>query len=67
MRPWFIALTRWDRVTHICVGNSSLKLRNTLQWNLKQSFCIFIHENAFKDIVYKMAAILSRPQLINNF
>ena len=35
-------------------------LRNKLQWNFNQNTNFFIHENASKNIVCKMAAILSR-------
>ena len=32
-------------------------LRNKLQWNFKQNSYIFIQENAFENVVWKMAAI----------
>ena len=35
--------------------------RNKLQWNLNWNLNIFIQENAFENVVCKMAAILSRP------
>ena len=38
------------------------KLRNKLQWNLKWTSYIFFQENAFENVVCKMAAILSHPQ-----
>ena len=31
------------------------------QWNLNRNVYIFIQENAFENVVWKMAAILSRP------
>ena len=34
------------------------------KWNIKRNACIFIQENAFKNIICKMAAILSRPQCV---
>ena len=40
-------------------------LRNKLQWTLKQHSNIFIQENAFEYVIWKMAAILSRPQCVN--
>ena len=40
-------------------------LGNKLQWNLYQNSYIFIQENAFENVVWKMAAILSRPQTVN--
>ena len=39
-------------------------LGTKLQWNLKQNSHIFIHENAFQNIVCEMATILFRPQCI---
>ena len=41
-----------------------LLIRNKLQWNLNQNSSIFIQENAFENVVWKMAAILSRPQCV---
>ena len=41
-------------------------LRNKLQWNLKRNSYIFIQENAFENVVWRMAAILSRPQCVNS-
>ena len=39
-------------------------LRNKLQWNLNRNSYIFIRENAFKNVVWKKVAILSRPQCV---
>ena len=41
-------------------------LRNKLQWNFNRNSYIFIQENAFENVVWKMAAILSRPQCVND-
>ena len=35
---------------------------NKLQWNVNRNSYIFIQENLFENIVWKMAAILTRPQ-----
>ena len=35
-----------------------------LQWSLKRNLNIFIQENTFENVVWKMAAILSRPQWV---
>ena len=40
------------------------KLRNKLQWHLKINSYHLIQENAFENVVWKMAAILSRPQYV---
>ena len=42
-------------------------LRNKLQWNFNRNSYIFIQENAFENVVWKMAAILSRPQCVKFF
>ena len=41
-------------------------LGNKLQWNLNQNSYIFIQENALANVVWKMAAILPRPQCVKN-
>ena len=41
-------------------------LRNKLQWKFNRNSNIFIHENAFESFVCEMAAILSRPQCVND-
>ena len=38
----------------------------TLQWNRHRNSYIFIQENAFQIVVWKMAAILSWPQCVNS-
>ena len=40
-------------------------LRNKLQWNLNQNTKLFIHENAFENVVCELAAILSRGRWVN--
>ena len=49
-------------------ANAGIVLIGTLKTNLSeifnQNWYIFIQENAFENIVWKMAAILSRPQCI---
>ena len=37
-----------------------------IQWNLNRNSYIFIQENAFENVVWKMAAILSRSQFVNH-
>ena len=43
-----------------------LLIRNKLQWNLIQNSYIFIQENAIESVVWKVAAILFRPQWVND-
>ena len=40
-------------------------LGNKLQWNLNRNWYNFIHKNAFQNVVWKMATILSWPQCAN--
>ena len=40
--------------------------KNKLQWNFNQNSCIFIQENPFEYVVWKMAALSSRPRCVNN-
>ena len=54
-------ITHWGRVTHICVSKqTSIGSDNGLSSG-RNSY-IFIQEIAFQNVVWKMAAILSRPQ-----
>ena len=38
--------------------------RNKLQWNVNRNSYIFIQENPFANVVWKMVAMLSRPQCV---
>ena len=40
--------------------------RNKLQWNINQNSYIFIQENPFENVVWKMVAIFSCPQCVMN-
>ena len=39
-------------------------IRNKFQWNFNRYSYIFIHENAFENVVCEMASILSRSQCV---
>ena len=39
--------------------------RSKMPWNINCNLYILIQENAFENVVWKMAAILSRPQYVN--
>ena len=45
-----------------CWNIVNWNLRDKLKWNLKRNSYIFLQENAFENVVWKMAAILSWPQ-----
>ena len=49
-----------------CWNIVNWNLRNKVQWNIKQNSYIFMHENAFENVVSEMEAILSRPQCVNS-
>ena len=49
-----------------CWNIVNLNLRNKLQWNLKRNSHIIIQENAFENVVCKMAPNSSRPQWVNS-
>ena len=40
-------------------------LRHKLHWNLNRDLYIFVQENAFENVVWKMASTLSRAQCVN--
>ena len=48
-----------------CCSIVTWTLVNKLQWDFHQIAIIFIKENAFENVVCRMAAILSRPQYVN--
>ena len=48
-----------------CWNIFNSNLMNNFQWNLKWNLYIFIQENAFENVVCKMAAVLSRPKWVN--
>ena len=66
---WFRSgLVTWPAPSHDlnqCWDILNWTLGNKIQWNLNRYSNIFIQENGFENIVWKMAAILSRPQCIN--
>ena len=50
----------WVNAGILLVGHLGTNL-----WNVNRNFYRFIQENAFENIVGKMAAILSQPQCVN--
>ena len=63
-RQWLVA---WPAPSHYLNQYWDIvnwTLRNKLQWNFNRNSYIFIQENAFQNVVWKMAAILSRPQCV---
>ena len=69
-RHWF----RWWLVTYAasshylnqCWNVVNWTLGNKRQWNFNRNTYIFIQENSFEDVVWKMVAISSQPQCVNH-
>ena len=60
-------IVSWSAPSHYLNQYSNIvnsKLKNQLQWNLKQNSHIFIQENVFEKVVCEMATILSRPKYV---
>ena len=64
-RQWLVAWPAPSHYLNQCWNIVNWTLGNKLQWNLDRSSYIFIHENAFEIVVWRKAAILSRPQCVN--
>ena len=65
-RQWLVAWPAPSHYINHCWNIVNWVLRNKLQWNLNRNSYIFIHENAFENVVWKMAAILCRPQCVKS-
>ena len=64
-RLWLVA---WQAPSHYLNqwwNKLNWTLGNIFQWNRNQNTTIFIQENAFENVVWKMTAIMSRPQCDN--
>ena len=64
-RPWLAAWKEPSHYLNQCQNIVNLTLRNKLQWNFNRYSNIFIQENPFQNVIWKMAAILSQPQCVN--
>ena len=65
--PRYATLSAWSAPSHYlnqCWNIVNWTLRNKLQWNFNRNYNISIQENAFDNVVRKLAAILSRPQWV---
>ena len=73
----YLRISHWARVTDVacsapshylnqCCNIVNLTLRNKIQWNLNRNSYFFINENAFENVVWKIAAILYLPQHMNH-
>ena len=60
LRKWLVAYSAPSHYLNQWWVIVNWTLRNKLQWNFNQNIKLFIYENASENIVYEMAAILSR-------
>ena len=63
-RKWPVACTVPSHYLNQCWNIVNWTPRNKLQWTLNWNSYIFIQENACENVVWTMAAILSRPQCV---
>ena len=63
-RQWLVAWPAPSHYLNQCWNIVNLTLRNKLQWKFNRYSYIFNQKNAFENVVWKMAAILSRPQCV---
>ena len=65
---WKVWLVAWSAPSHYlnqCWNIVNRTIRNKKQWNFYLNSNIFVHENAYENVVWKMVAILSRPECVN--
>ena len=63
-RQWFIAWPAPSHYLNQCWNIVNWILGNKFQWNFHQNTTIFIQENAFENVVCKMASISCWPQRV---
>ena len=64
-RWWLVVCSVSSHHLNQCSNIVNWTLRNKLLWNLNRNSCIFTQENASENVVWKMAAMMSRPQCDN--
>ena len=64
-RQWLVTWPATCCYLNQCWNIVEWTLRSKCQWNHNLNSYIFIQENAFENVVWKMAAILSQPQCVN--
>ena len=63
----YVFITHWSAPSHYLNQRWNIvnrNPRNNLQWNCNRYTYIFIQENAFENVVWKIAAILFRSQCV---
>ena len=62
---WLVACPAPSHYLNQCWIIVNWTIGNKFQWNLNRNWYIFSQENAFQNVVWKMAAILSRPHCVD--
>ena len=65
-RQWLVAWWAPSHYLNQCWNMVNWTLRNKHRWNFNQNSYILIQENAFENVIWKMAAILSWPQCVKD-
>ena len=65
LRKWLVTRLVPSHYLNQCWNIVSWTPRNKLQWNSNRNSYIFIQENPFENVVWKMAAILSQPRWVS--
>ena len=63
-RQWIVAWSAPSHYQNQCSDIVNWSLRNKLQWTFNHNSHIFIQDNAFENVVWKITAILPRSQCI---
>ena len=63
-RQWLVTCSAPSHYLNQCWNIVNWTFSNKLQWNFNQNSTIFIQDIVFKNVVCKMASILSRPQWV---
>ena len=66
-RWWLVTYLAPSHYLNQCWVIANWTLRNKLQWNFDQNTKLFIHKNAFENIVCNKEAILLRGSWVNPF
>ena len=63
-RQWLVIWPAPSHYLNQCWNIVNWTLENIFKWNLKRNTYIFIQENVFENVIWKMAAILSWSQCV---
>ena len=66
-RQWLVACPSPSHYLIKCWNIVNWTLWNKLQWNLNRNIYILVKENAFENVVWRMATILSLPQCVETY